>query len=145
MAVGTEHSFSITFGTSGGTYRLQNVDGMREVSDVIETTHHGTTGHRTKIRGDLLDSQPFTVQVQFEGTVGLPSLSAAPELITITMPKALGESAGATIAGTGFVSERQWPGGAAGGTGLKMGEMTIVFNGGEGGGSAPAFTEATTT
>ncbi len=143
MSIACQHGFAITF-ANGGSYRLQNVDGVLEQSiDTGESTHHGSSTHRTFYGCDLINSSnPVVVQVQFESAVGLPELSGTPQLVTFTLPKPKNHSAGATIAGSAIVTNRKFPSGAAGSAELMIGEFTIVFTSDP---TPPAFTPATTT
>ena len=141
MAIGCRHGFTITF-AGGGSYNLTSVGDMTETGDEIEATHHGTTTWRQFIRGCLKTHEPVEVGIQLDTVVGLPAILQTPQLITITFPKSPGESAGAAIAGTGFIVSRSFLGGDAGSTELKGGTVTIRFDGIA---TPPAFSVATTT
>jgi hypothetical protein len=139
MTIGTEHGFALTLGTQGDTLLIMNIGGHQESVDVVEKHHHGTTGNKRYMPGDLTALNQFELEIQFDGEDGLPDLKVE-ETITITHPLASGESVAAQIAGEGFIVSREWPGGAAGGTGLKRGKLTIQWTGDTG----PTFTAATT-
>jgi len=127
-SIGTEHGFAITFGTTGCTYRLTNVAGHKETGDVVETTHHGTTGKRTYMPGDLVGLDSFDVTFQHEGKVAVPA-ALTRETITITRPLGYGETTASKVVGEGFIKDRQFPGGQAGGTGLRTVTLTIQWTG----------------
>lgn len=109
MAVDTGHGASITFGTQGGTYRCLNVGGWTEARGDVPTWYLATTGFKTYVPEDLNEPGEFTLAVQYEGTVGLPTLAATAETITVTHPVQPDESTAAYYAGSGYVKSREYP------------------------------------
>lgn len=126
MAIDTGHGATITFGTQGGTWRCTRIAGHAETRPKVNTSYLATTGFGETMPGDLVECGDFTVQVQFQGSQGLPTMVAA-ETITITHPTASGESTPANVAGTGYVTRRKFPDMET--NALKIGEFDIVFDG----------------
>lgn len=92
---------TITLGTTGATLEATSIQSAGITWASLETTHLGTTGAKTFIRGDIYD--PGTVTVQFNTTPSaLDTLinSAASETITITYP----DTGAATEVASGFVT-----------------------------------------
>jgi hypothetical protein len=136
MAIDTGHGATITFGTQGGTWRCIRIPGHAETRPVVDTTYLATTTTRTNMPGDLKECSTFTVQVQFQGNQGLPTLTTA-ETVTITHPLASGGATAATVAGTGYVTRRKYPDMET--NALQVAEFDIQWDGGTG----PTFTAAT--
>lgn len=126
MAIDTGQGASITFGTQGGTWRCIKINGHAETRPKVNTSYLATSGYGETMPGDLVECGDFTVQVQFQGNQGLPTMVAV-ETITITHPLAAGESGAANIAGTGYVIRRKYPDLET--NTLKVGEFDIVFDG----------------
>ena len=104
MAVDITTGTTITHGTTSYAIEILSVSG--EVSRaVVDTTHMGTTGARTKTVTDLYDPGSITVQAHFDFDEEAPYSSAA-ETVTVTFPSAL--ASGATVAGTGAVTNFSW-------------------------------------
>lgn len=143
MTLALVHGFQISLGTQGGTYCLMNINGHEETVDVVDTTSHCAEDYRKYISGDLKALGTFTADLQFEvdDAAPLPEIGATPEIITITYPKGRDQNTPATLAGTGFLSARSWPGGAAGGTEILQGSVTIQWDGE----TPPAFTPGSAT
>lgn len=126
MAVKSEHGGSITFGTQGGSYKIQSIAGHSESRESIDTTNLATTTNATYIPADLVTTEPFDVVIQFENTVGLPNITTA-ETITVTAPLATGESVAATVAASGFLTGRTFPSQVAGSTELRQATISIQW------------------
>ncbi len=116
MAVGTGHGATIAFGTSTTfTPLIISIDGAEESRPRLDTSHLGTTGHRTFIPGDLREFSTFTVTCLADPTVAadmnVPFVST-PETLTITLGKTVAaSSSGATYGGTNiaFITGRTLP------------------------------------
>jgi len=133
---------TMTLGTQGGSYNFVVIGMPEETVAVIDVSHLATTNFREKIAGDLKDASVVTIRVQFVGIDGLPSIAATAETITLTYPN--NDSTAAKYAGTGFLSRRKFPDMDIGAVDdIMVAEFDVVFNGGYGGGSEPAFTKAT--
>jgi hypothetical protein len=134
----TGNSATISFGTSTFTANYHSIGGLEETLDKIEDSHLGTSTRKTYIPGDL--AEPGEIACEFEyDPDDQPPIGSAPETITITYPKPSGASAGATLAGTGFIISRKTP--DLKNNELMVGEFTIAFDGKTG----PTFTAATTS
>lgn len=97
---------TITHGTTSYAIEILNVDG--EVSRaVVDTTHMGTTGARTKRVSDLYDPGSITVRAHLNPDEEAPYYSAE-ETVTVTFPVPSGLTNGATVAATGAVSRFSW-------------------------------------
>ena len=139
MSVGTEHGGSIAFGTTGGTYLFNEINGHKETGDDVDITHLGTTGARTSQPGDLITLEPFDVEIQFDNKNGLPPANSAPETITITKKLNDAESVAATLVGTGWIKDIKYPDHKKGSTDLARAVLTVKWDGF----TEPAFTAAT--
>lgn len=93
---------SLTFGTSGTTAQITdlNIDG--EERAVIDDTNYATTGYREYRFGSLVDTPEMEVEAQFEAG-DLPPITAAAETITLTFPDA------GSLTGTAAVIRRSFP------------------------------------
>ena len=133
---------TMTLGTQGGSYNFIAIGMPEETIAVIDVSHLGTTNFREKLAGDLKDTSVITVRVQFVGIQGLPNIAATVETITLTLPN--NDSTAANYAGSGFLSRRKFPDmDITNVDDIMVAEFDVVFNGGYGGGSEPAFTAAT--
>lgn len=94
---------TITFGTSGFTANISNInwDGMERAS--IATSHLGTTTAHTFIPGDLYDPGELSLDIQFDPDE-FPPINSAAETITVTYPLSSGGTTAANWAATGFVT-----------------------------------------
>lgn len=126
MAV-KQQGASVTFGTSGGTWEFVNIGRYSEPIPVIDDTHLGTTGKRTKMAGDLGDPQLVTIVVQNKPT-HTTLVKGLNQTITITGPLN-----GATVAekwaGTGFIVDVRSPEYASDTEAIQTMEIDIQFDG----------------
>lgn len=93
---------TVAFGTST-TFDCQ-VTGIRingEEVAVIDITHMGTTGTRSKMFGDLLENVTVDVDIHFDPSETVPTKTS--QTVTFTFPVPTGSTNGATLAGTGGV------------------------------------------
>lgn len=127
---------TITFGTSTFTHNAIEIGGFTQERESVDIAHLGTTTYRDVMPGCLVTPGEFTVQFQYDPDVQ-PPITAAPETITLTYPIPSGKSAGATVAGTGFV--KSWKSPDITIDGLMVGEYTVQWTGVTG----PTFTDAT--
>lgn len=95
---------TITFGTSSYSASVTDIQIGGQERAVIDTSHMGTTGARTKIVGDLYE--PGTVEVSIIYDPNSEPPFGAAETITVTWPIPAGGASGATLAGSGFISSR---------------------------------------
>lgn len=74
---------------------------------VIDTSHLGTTGSRTKAVGKLIDSGSFSCDFDIDSSA-LDSLKSAiaggAQTVTVTFPLKSGQSTGATASGSGAIT-----------------------------------------
>lgn len=76
---------TITFGTSGFSAELLDLDGPSMTRDAIQTSHQGTTVAHTKTPADLYDPGELTATLHFNPDTALPIDDVA-ETITINWP-----------------------------------------------------------
>lgn len=94
---------SITFGTTSYGANAQGMEWDGPSVPTVDTTHLGTTGFRTKIPGELQDGGEWTLDYIHDPDEQPPV--GVSQTITITQNAKTGQSSGATIAFTGFVSK----------------------------------------
>lgn len=95
---------TMTFGTSSYAVEITGINLSGVSRAVIDTTHLGTTGARTKRPGDLYE--PGTIQCEIHWDPDeQPPITGAEETVTLTFPIEAGNSSGASLAATGFISE----------------------------------------
>lgn len=135
MAIDVSTGTTITFGTSSWTGAVQSIDSLSFERQVKDRTHLGTTTFRAKAPGDLQDAGGLTVRFFFDPD-DPPPITAAVETITLTFPIPVGKSAGATLAGTAFVSSYSFSVPEADED--MTAEMTIIWTGATG----PTFTDS---
>ena len=115
---------TLTLGTTAISLEATSITSGGITWSAVDTSHLGTTGARTFIRGDLYD--PGEVTVQF---LAKPSemdtllTNAASEVITITYP----DTGSATEVATGFVTS--YDPGMCEVDGLIMGSLTFKRTG----------------
>lgn len=99
VAVAT--GLTITFGTTSyaGEIIGCNLTGVSRT--VIDTSHMGTTGARTKAAGKLYEPGTLEVSVNWKPDAQ-PPITTAEETITLTFPST--KANGATLVAPGFVS-----------------------------------------
>lgn len=101
---------TITLGTSTYDVNIESISQGDSSVPIIDTTHLGTTGARTKIFGELIDWASIDVTAQLD-TALLDSMKTAlgvSQSVTITFPPKSGETAGATAAFTGGIASHNW-------------------------------------
>lgn len=97
-----------TFSVSGGTWEFQNIGRYSEPIPVIDDTHLGTTGKRTKMPGDLGDPQMITLVLHGKPGATLPAKGVL-QTGTITGAKVTAGGTAENWAGTGFVVDVRSP------------------------------------
>lgn len=105
--VTTGNSTTIAFATSGFTPSVVSFDGLEETLEGLIDSDLSTTNYETMVPADLIAVSPMTATIRWDNG-DVPPLGTV-ELITITFPLESGESTGATLAGTGFISGRTGP------------------------------------
>ena len=104
MALDTGNGTSITFGSSSWSGQFTSVRRAGETRPAIDSTNLATTTARTFIAADLVDRGSLECDIQYDPDDPPPTNSVA-ETITLTFPVPSGQSNGATIAGTGFITD----------------------------------------
>ena len=122
MALGT--GASLTLGTTGVTLLCTSISSGGITWTAVETSHLGTTGARTFVRGDLYDPGEITVQYQADpDDMDTLLTNSASETVTITYS----DTPAATEASSGFVTS--WDPATNELEGLVMGSLTIKRTG----------------
>lgn len=103
MATDTGTGTTITFGTSGWTGQITNVDWDQLTRAVIETSHLGTADANTYMPSDRYDPGEITIEGNFDGDDETP-IAEDPETITVTFPLKSGDSTPGNWAATGFAT-----------------------------------------
>lgn len=93
---------TIVFTTSAFTSEITAINGTDISRPSLKTSHLGTTAWDTFIPGDLADAGGVDLEFLFDPDE-IPPVTAAPEVITITLPIPSGGAAGATAVGTGYI------------------------------------------
>jgi len=131
----TGNTATIAFGTSGFTANFQMIGGTEQERPSIPDSHLGTTTRDTFIPGDLFDPGEFESEYQFDPD-DQPPISGAAETVTVTFPVPAGQSNGATLAGTGFVTK--WKSADLRNNELMVATVTVKWDGKTG----PTWTDA---
>lgn len=98
---------TITFGTSSFTAEVLNVNGVDVSRQPIDVTHMGSTGFREFIPTRLVDPGGAQVEILFDPN-SQPPINQPAETITVTFPVPSGDSSGATLQFSGFVTDWDW-------------------------------------
>lgn len=134
MAQGfTGSGVAITFGTNTYSGKIRSVGATEQNRGKVDSTtlDVGSTSFAKCIPADNPDPGETEVTIRWAGATA-PQVFAAPETITITLPKETsGSSSGATFAGTGFLSKRRGAPNLQRST-LNEGSYTIAWDGGTG-------------
>lgn len=84
MATDIGTGTTVTFGTSGFSADILNVNHDNVNRESIQTSHMGTTGSHTFMPADLVDNGEVTIEIAFVATLTPPIFSnAAAETMTI--------------------------------------------------------------
>ena len=98
---------TIVFGTSAFTAELLSVTSGGVSRGSYDTTHMGTTGSMTKSPLALVDEGTVDIEFNYDPDEQ-PPISGVTETVTITFPIPAGDSAGATLVGSGFITDFSW-------------------------------------
>lgn len=120
MAVDEGQGTTITFGTSGFSANVTNIDWTGVSRESIGNSHLGTTTAKTFQPGDLYDPGEVTLTI-YHDPATTPPISAAAETITITYPDANTRSA------SGFVTN--WDPGSVTTDEMMESSITVKFTG----------------
>jgi len=102
---------TVTFGTSGFAAQITNVTPPTGTRPALETTHmttaagaeHTNASWRTYIPSDLGNWDPMRVTMHYDPDL-TPPIDEPAETITIQYPPATGQSTGATMVFSGFMT-----------------------------------------
>ena len=95
-----------TLGAGTSTSFTPKIESLRingETIPIIDTTHMGTTGTQTAMTGDLKTRCSLDVNCQYNPSLTYPT--GVTEVWTLTMPIPSGGTNGATLYGSGTLSE----------------------------------------
>jgi hypothetical protein len=108
-AVNVGSGTTVTFGTSGYSANVENIDWSGMEREAFPTTHMTTTqpganqiGGKTFIPSKYADPGEITLEVQYNPQTN-PPLNGPAETITITFPLVSGDSTAANWACSGFL------------------------------------------
>lgn len=104
MATDVGTGISLSFGTSSFSAEVLSASHNSISREAIDTTHHGSTSNREKIPSDLVDPGTIDFEIHFDPD-SQPPVDGAAETLTVTFPTPAGGTSGATLEGTGFVTE----------------------------------------
>lgn len=131
----TGNSASIAFTTSSFTAQYVEIGGTDQELPKLMTSHLATVAKHTYTPGDLYE--PGEVECEFYYNPDEPPPLGTVETITITYAIPTGKTAGATLAGSGFIYKRK--SGQLKNNELMMGHYTVCWDGVTG----PTYTDAT--
>lgn len=134
----TGQGWTFTFGTQSITLLITSINVGKWSVAALDVSVLATTDFMEKLASDLRDAGTFTVDFIWRTSTTAPVIGATPETFTITAAQMTGDTAAATLAGTGFVQDITWPTAALGS--VNRGQITCVWNGDTG----PTYTRATT-
>lgn len=114
MAATTGNSATLAF-SEATTHVLQivSISPGSESIEALETSHLGTSGSKTFIPSDLIETPEGTAEVLFPVGFAMPTPGTT-HTVTITFPQDSANTATtgvtkATLAGTGFITMREFP------------------------------------
>ena len=94
-----------TFVTGAFSGQVTGITPGAQSREVIPTTYLGSSGAHTKIYGDLVTNEPWSIEFQYVAGTNEPGIASTAASATFTFPDSGGDwSAGATLAGQGFFS-----------------------------------------
>lgn len=137
----TGNGATVTFATSSLALAAdaQTIDIGEETIELLDVSKLSTTGYMERVASDLKDPPEVTLTVLFNTEDAAPTVGGAPETITVTFPLRTGQSAAATLAGTGVITSFKLPNLANGQ--VQQAQVKFKYDGDTG----PTFTAATTS
>lgn len=103
MATDIGTGTTVTFGTSGFTADILNVDWSGISRESIQTSHMGTTSDHTFMPVDLVDNGTIVMEIAFVATLSPPIITNGPtETVTVAFA-----GSGTTWAASAFQTEFQ--------------------------------------
>lgn len=104
----TGNTATFALGTTSFSVSIERINGGEKTLESIEDSHLGTTGNKTFFPSDLIDDGEIQCEFQYASDVSEPTLGVV-ETGTLTWPTLAGDAAGATLAGTGFLTNFRRP------------------------------------
>lgn len=106
MTVRTGTGCTLTMGTTDYDAEILSISSGGVTIPVIDTSHLGTTTARTKMMGDLRDFGEMEVEIHLDPDKldTMDTVLGLVQTMTFTFKTVTGETAGATMAGSGAVS-----------------------------------------
>lgn len=129
---------TFTMGTQAITLLITSITVGEEKIDMLDVSTLASTGFMEKVASDLKDAGEATVEFLWKTSTDKPAVGAAAETFTITWPQQAGDTAAATLAGTGVGTSLKYPDLKPGE--IQKGSYTFTWDGDTG----PTYTEATT-
>lgn len=121
---------SIAFGSSAWSLSLVSVD----LGESAKDPHEVTALSDSKIKrqpGDVEDPGSMEVEYYYDqSAASMPAVTSTAETVTVTFPLKSGESQGATLAGTAFVTKVKRPTLVIGT--IMKGKLTVQWSGATG-------------
>lgn len=106
----TGNTATIAFGTSSFVGNYTRIGGTEQTREALEDTVLATTSRKSYCPDDLVEPGEFECELLWNPSYSVfPPISGAVETITITYPVKAGQSAGGTLAGTGFLIAAKGP------------------------------------
>lgn len=133
----TGQGWTLTFGTQTLSLLITSITCGKWSIAVLDVSVLSDSGFMKKLASDLKDAGTFSFEFLFKTSATAPVVGAAPETLTITAAQMTGDTAAATLVGTGFVQDLTWPTAALGV--VNKGQGTCCWNGDTG----PTYTKAT--
>jgi len=127
---------TVAFGTSAWPNALLSINIGPFTRTAKPVTNLSTTGFQQFKPGTLVNAGTLGLRVQFDPN-NPPPITSAAETVTLTFPVPSGLSTGATLIGTGFISEYSVDG-SGGDEEEVTAEVTVTWDGNTG----PAWTDA---
>ena len=103
----TGNGATITFTTSGFTARYRQIGSYRRRREVVDDTALGDDFEKS-CPGSVVRSDPIEVELFWDGDAQ-PPIAADPEPVVIMYPPKTGQSVGAKITGTGYITQSNGP------------------------------------
>ncbi len=125
----TQQGATIVFSGLTVAAAAQSIPEVLQTVPTIEVPHLGTTGQVPRIRGDLTDTEEFTVQFQNQG-VSLKPVLGTTYTVTITAPLAAGGATAEKWVGSCIVTAVGSPSFEANANELQMINVRLQPNGG---------------
>lgn len=134
----TGHGGSVAFTGDITAFAVpwRKIGAVDQEIEKVEDSDLSNSECKSYLPGDVAEPGEFEVEYAFDSEEDLPDI-LVPGTITITLPKAAGQSTAGNLAGSGFIRKRTaMPEFAT--NGLQIGKLTCKFDGKTG----PALTKA---